>query len=91
MSKQIEYRVRPVTRYVVTRFYRESMPNGNEQGGCEGCGEFDNMQRANTVAEALHKSEDGSTFAKLIDPGFEHGALVGPFSAQVDQFPLRRT
>lgn len=85
MSQFIEYRVRPVTRYVVTRYHRESRSNGNESGGCEGCGEFDNMQRANTVAEALHKAEDGSTFAKLIDPGFAH---IG--GDTVDRFPLRQ-
>lgn len=82
---QIEYRVRPVTRYVVTRFH-----SGERSAGCETCGEFDNMQRANTVAEALHKSEQGSSFAKLIDPGFTHeGIAAGPIVAGPDRFPLR--
>lgn len=83
MSKVIEYRVRPVTRYVVTRFHSEGEGPVRGMAGCETCGEFDNMERANTVAHALHASEPGSTYARLVDPGFAH---IGGDSA--DHFPI---
>lgn len=67
--KTIEYRVRPVTRYVVTRWYAEDHANGCCSGGCEGLGEFDNESAAQRVmigmasheheGESLPLSEDG--------------------------------
>ena len=56
MSETIEYRVRPVTRYIVTRHYSDSSPWG-ESGGCEERGEFDNLSIAETVAKALGRQE----------------------------------
>lgn len=50
MSKLIEYKVRPVTRYVVTRF--ESDGGSSTQRG-----EFDSAQVAHEVAYALCKTE----------------------------------
>lgn len=56
MSEEVEYRVRPVTRYVVTRFHRQS--SGNQaSGGCEAMGEFDNSETAYAVGYALAKQE----------------------------------
>jgi hypothetical protein len=49
---KVEYRVRPVTRYFVTRWY----DSGNT-GGTECKGEFDNWQNAYAVAYALCKDE----------------------------------
>lgn len=49
-----EYQVRPVTRYIVTRFKAD----GAEDGGCRGMsseaiGEFANGQQADLVADAM--------------------------------------
>jgi hypothetical protein len=52
MKELIEYRVRPVTRYVVTRF--EQTPN---TGGSSMHGEFDNADTAYAVGYALAKAE----------------------------------
>jgi len=51
---KIEYKVRPVTRYVVTR-YEETEGAGNS--GCAGKGEFANGEVAYQVAYALAKEE----------------------------------
>lgn len=50
---QIDYKVRPVTRYIITRF--ELSENGG--GGVESKGEYDNGQLAYEVAYALCKAE----------------------------------
>lgn len=48
----IEYRVRPVTRYQVTRYYADGT-----SGCCESKGMFDNGEVAYQVAYALAKDE----------------------------------
>jgi hypothetical protein len=48
-----EYRVRPVTRYVVTEYCDVSMGDGLRKCGSRVLGEFDNSAAANEVAEAL--------------------------------------
>lgn len=48
----IEYRVRPVTRYVVTRFEDNETHGGSSQHG-----EFDNQDVAHEVAYALCRAE----------------------------------
>lgn len=50
--KKIEYRVRPVSRYVVTRYHE--IGHG---AGVDGKGEFDNEETAFAVAYALCKEE----------------------------------
>lgn len=56
MSKplQVEYRVKVVTRYIVTRFYRNERDGGVEQRG-----EYHNADMAYEVAYALAKKEHG--------------------------------
>jgi hypothetical protein len=52
----IQYKVKPVTRYIVTRYEA----SGDEQFGkvgTETCGEFDNYRKANSVCQALAKAE----------------------------------
>ena len=49
---KVEYRVRPVTRYFVTRWY-----DAGDTAGTECKGEFDNWQNAYAVAYALCKDE----------------------------------
>lgn len=52
MKDLIEYKVRPVTRYIVTRFTRSG-----GAAGCEQKGEFDNESNARAVAYALCRDE----------------------------------
>lgn len=59
MEKQIEYRVRPITRYVVTRYEYESDPRAGTAtiGGSSQHGVFDNATVAYEVGYALCKAE----------------------------------
>jgi len=49
---KVEYRIKPVTRYVITRWHE-----GENTGGVSGCGEYDNGEVAYHVAYALCKAE----------------------------------
>jgi len=51
---KIEYRVRPVTRYIVTRYHNEG---DGGSAGVETKGEFDNADIAYEVGYALCKDE----------------------------------
>lgn len=52
----IEYRVRPVTRYIITRY------ESSERVGSVGTvGEFPNVSTANRICEALAATESGAT------------------------------
>lgn len=51
----IEYRVRPVTRYIITRY--EQFPDDGPQPGPRQLGEYDNDTVAYEVAYALCKAE----------------------------------
>lgn len=51
---EVEYKVRQVTRYVVTRFYRD---DDCGTGGVETKGEYGNEDIAHEVAYALAKEE----------------------------------
>ena len=54
----VEYRVKEIKRYIVTRFEREYIPgNQNEKSGCEQLGEYPNWDNAYSVAYALCKAE----------------------------------
>ena len=53
--EKIEYRVRPVTRFIVTR-YHENVPSEG-CAGVETCGQFDNYETAYAVGYALCKAE----------------------------------
>jgi hypothetical protein len=53
---KIEYRVRPVTRFIVTR-YGATCKNGVEGNGVITLGEYDNAEVAHEVGYALCKSE----------------------------------
>jgi hypothetical protein len=56
MQKTVEIRVRPVVRYVVTRYESGTDANGMGYGGCETVGEFDNERSAEFVAMALREA-----------------------------------
>lgn len=70
-STEIEYRVREVTRYVVTKWHSESGPNGNS-GGSETFNEFDNSASAYDVAYALCKIEHDKLGYALDDPRIQY-------------------
>ena len=79
---KIEYRVRPVTRYHVTRWY-ESV-NG-KSGGSESKGEFDSEETAYAVAYALTRAEHerlgypiGDERVKYPTPLGSQSAVSGP-------------
>ena len=56
--EKIEYRVRPVTRFIVTRFHSDhDGPEKSYSAGSSGHGEFDNHTVAHEVAYALCKAE----------------------------------
>lgn len=60
MPKKVDYRVRPVTRYVVTRW-----EDGDNSCGSEQRGTFDNFQTAHEVAYALCKAEHDASDAAI--------------------------
>lgn len=59
MQTKVEYRVRPVTRYIVTRFQSEISDDGRSgsTAGSSQHGEFDNFDTAYAVGYALAKAE----------------------------------
>jgi hypothetical protein len=61
LAMDIEYRVRPVVRYIVTRYYSNpDADDGLQSSGVRTIGEFDSPWKANTVCKALAASEDGA-------------------------------
>ncbi len=66
-STEIEYRIREVTRYIVTKWHSETGPNG-DSGGVETIGEYGNSAAAYDVAYALCKIEHGKLGYALDDP-----------------------
>lgn len=57
--KVIEYKVRPVTRYIVTRYTSDHEISDNVRcsGSSENCAELSNVRQANMIAHALAVSE----------------------------------
>lgn len=54
-TEKLEYRVRKVTRYIVTEWhsYKEASVKGGDSGGSQSYGEFDSAAEAHKVAYAL--------------------------------------
>lgn len=59
MRTEIEYRVVPVTRFIVTRHEREATDDGSQStaGSSSQRGEYDNAETAHAVGYALAKAE----------------------------------
>lgn len=57
MDTKIEYRVRPVTRYIVTKFEGLESEGGQVAGSSSTCGEFENWPTAYEVAYALCRAD----------------------------------
>lgn len=69
MSEQsnvfVEYKIRPVTRYIVTRYSETNGPGGKDAGSsCKG--EFDNAETAYQVGYAL-ADRDRETLGYVLD------------------------
>lgn len=62
----IEYRVKPVVRYVVTRYKRSA-----NSGSCGAVGDFANREIASQIAEALAQKDGGQV---VPSPG--HGSAI---------------
>lgn len=69
--KHIEFRVRPVTRYNLTRY-----ESGPDYGGVGTVAEFDNWQNAHDVAKALQSAEPGAIYNPCPEPPNELTASV---------------
>lgn len=83
---KVEYRVRPVTRYVVTRHYES---DGLSCGGTETKGEFANGEVAYQVAHALAADEHYRIGYPVGDdrvkyPTIPDGVSIPPNSTFVD-------
>lgn len=58
MDTKIEYRVRPVTRWIVTRFEQQTNEEGDTIAAASTvCGEYDTNQQAYDVGYALAKAD----------------------------------
>lgn len=68
----IEYRVRPITRFVVTRYETRDEPDGLAYGSASERGQYDNAQVAHEVAYALCKAEHDAAGTAPDDPGFKY-------------------
>jgi hypothetical protein len=80
-----EFRVRPVTRYIVTHFQSEELPDGSCSGGSRSYGEFDNLAAAEAVGLALHRATDGSTFQTLANSPLREDDSIAWSDAPIDR------
>lgn len=84
--KQVEYRVRPVTRYIVTRAEMVRFVGTDDtpvhtvgsSGSVAGRGEYPNADTAYEVAYALCKAEHDAAGTPLDDKGFVYPQHPGP-------------
>jgi hypothetical protein len=72
METKIEYRVRPVTRYIVTRYEAQSDGVVETDGGSTQHGEFDDFNTAYAVGYALAKAEHDRLGWPLDDPRMKY-------------------
>jgi hypothetical protein len=75
---KIEYKVRPITRYVVTRYEQSDC---GRVGGSVNKGEYDNGEIAYEVAYALCKSDHESSGYPIGDERIKYPERVGVRSA----------
>lgn len=82
MPTRIEYRIRPVTRYIITRYESTYVDFGGgnmagNTGSCEERGEYDNERVAYDVAYALCRLEHDKSGAPLDSPDFKYPTEPG--------------
>jgi hypothetical protein len=75
-AEQVEYRVRPVYRFVVTK-YVERTVNGKLSGSVETFGEFANEVQANKVCHALYNADPAENKSRT---GIDHSGHTDPQS-----------
>lgn len=80
LMDKVEFRVRPVTRYILTKFSERNLVGAGTQHSVETVGEFGNAARANAVGRAMHKEIPGATFTPSDGPtevnGHQQFAIV---------------
>lgn len=74
-GQHVEFKVRPVTRYIVTR-YSQNLDNAFTLGSSENCAELSNVRQANMIAHALAVSEakdnqGGEVYYKLYSHDYD--------------------
>lgn len=74
--RETEYRVRPVTRWIVTRWHCEDYGAGSS--GVEECGEFSNLRQANKVCEALGSLEPEAMVTPMPEEFYDEDHLRMP-------------
>jgi hypothetical protein len=72
----IEYKIRPVTRFVVTRYSDDLDPNGKNHPSSDVKGVFDNFSIAYNIGYALAREEFSRRAIDLQDPGFVFPASI---------------
>ena len=77
MPRQVEYRVIPVTRYLVTQWYHEDHGDGRCEGGSESYGEFEWDGAAYFVANSIGQN----TKLKHPDWDVKYPEIVTPTEA----------
>ena len=75
---KVEYRVRPITRYIVTRWHEETDDQGRHLGGSDTRGEYDNAEVAYEVAYALCKAEHDASGQPLDSMSFIYPEPIVP-------------
>ena len=79
VERKVEYRVREVTRYVVTRYYESGKIKSSATRG-----EFENLHTAQQVAFALCRVEDIDSKDDPSRPKFKY-PNVYPVEAEVEK------
>lgn len=69
--KVIEYRVRPVTRYIITRYHSISYDNGRAEAGSEVVGMCESAYQANRTCTALGGSEAEAQIFLVDEPDIQ--------------------
>lgn len=66
MTKTVEYRIRPITKFIVTRWHES-----DDSSGSEACGEFPNEEQALAAARGLVSLEPGARLVRPTPAGFD--------------------
>lgn len=88
MKKKVEYRVRPITRYIVTRYAQtiEIDPSGACGSESSTRGTYDNAEIAHEVAYALCKAEHDASGEELGSMNFIYpvrGDMADPHEIKI--------
>lgn len=62
----VEYKIRPVVRYSVTRYHSESSDGGKGSAGCETLGVYDNERLAERALNAFQAEEENETSGHVV-------------------------